>query len=101
MADLGETNKTRLYSPSEVFTGTFTHLCMAKCGNTMRVPNPNQEGAKRHIDDGDIWTCNRCGAKHEYYMVYRAGVRAAQVKLLKGLDIRSGAEPTIGEFVKK
>lgn len=101
MADLVDTDKTRVFPTSEVFSGTFTHDCMAKCGNRMTVPDRNTPGAPERLEDGQIWICRTCGAMHEYYLALSRSSRGAIVRLLKGLHVREGFEPPAGEFIPK
>lgn len=99
MAILIETPNTRLYSPTEVFGGRFRHPCMAGCGNVMIVPDDCTDGVRTRLDQGDIWTCIKCGGSHEYYTVFLPGVRMACVRLLQGIQRREAGEPTVQEFV--
>ena len=98
MSVLLELPNRRLFAPAEVFGGRYRHPCHANCGNTMVVPDPETEGAPDKLRPGQIWGCLRCGAAHEYYMVYLPGVRSACVRLLRGIQQREGSEPTISEF---
>jgi hypothetical protein len=94
------TENTRVHPPSE-FVGTFRHACLAKCGQIMIVPDRSTPGAPERLEDGQIWRCGTCGALHEYYLAFGKGERAAIVRLLKGLHVRSSAEPRVDEFMEK
>ncbi len=99
MSVLLETATRRLYRPAAVFGGRFRHECHAGCGNVMVVPDPETPGAPDRLEEGQIWACAKCFAKHEYVMAYTPGVRNAAVRLLIGVDRRESGEPTVGEFV--
>ena|SRR5256885_2017472 len=97
MSDLVESPVTRLM-PSTALRGHLRHPCYA-CGACMVVPDQN--AAAQTVEDGDIWACGSCGAPHEYYLVFARGQRAAMVRLLRGVHVRAGYEPTIGEHLRR
>jgi len=101
------TDPTRLLTSMEgVFGGTYRHPCLAgaaglnQCGNVLVVPNPEIEGAPKVLEEGQIWTCNGCGANHEYYVLYRDGGRYGCVRLLQGNGDRESGEPRLTEFME-
>lgn len=96
-----EKDNVRIYSPSEVFGGTFRHACLNKCGNNLVVPDRETPGAPQRLEDGQIWRCRTCGALHEYYLARGRGFTDAIVRLLKGIHQRQGYEPKIDEFMEK
>ena len=89
-----------------VFGGTYRHQCLAgmsginPCTNVMVVPDPETPGAPKVLTEGQVWACASCGARHEYYIIRRGGVREGCVKLLHGVDRRGADEPTVTEFME-
>lgn len=94
-----EAPSLRLFSPTEVFGGRFRHPCHAGCGQVMVVPDPTTNIPR--LEEGHIWACGHCFAKHEYYLVLSQGMRAAGVRLLVGTHNRGQGEPGVGEFIEK
>jgi hypothetical protein len=91
-----ETKQRRLVAPERVFSGHCRHLCYGGCGNELVVPS--ETSGRNRIEEGDIWSCNRCGTLHEYYLAYAGGSRWATIRILRGPHVRERGEPAIMEF---
>jgi len=85
------------FFPADDFGHGRAQPCLSKdCPNVLLID---------HLEEGDIWSCARCSAKHEFYAEYISGpggrLKYGVVRLLEGEHIRTSGEPTIVEFLDK
>lgn len=97
MSVLLETKQRRLVAPHVIFGGHVRHACYG-CQTMLLVPPESQ--AER-IEEGDIYSCNKCGTAHEYYLSFAGGSRWATIRILRGPHVREKGEPHIMEFDRK
>lgn len=94
--------RNKRFFPADAFGHGHAQFCLKYCGNTLFIEK---------LEEGQIWQCGRCLAKHEFHMEYTSGpstpgvpsgrVRYGVVWLLEGTQPRSKGEPSIIEFLEE